>query len=253
MKQISILFLALALISCTNQNKNDKEIISELKDTIKTETAVDTNKVDSKNKVEVDFEKNKDLLNIILLLPKESFSSWGWELEDRKKWYNEIKTNNYYIDTDPQFFTQQYLEPHQAGFTIVDGSWSINIYKTTENSYIVITDDKVGDGNELNIYEVKSNKLKKFSDENTLFSNYKELLKNKNNQANCIEKFEELEDPIFTFDFSIKNKIEIESSWVITKEEYGDCFTANAILYNFNPKTKKFEIEKTYWKAKKQE
>lgn len=253
MKQITFLFLVVSLISCTNQSKNNEATIPEVKDTLQKEVVEKENATTTKKIVKVNFEKNKELLDIILLLPKESFSSWDWEIADRMKWYNEIKENNYYIDSDSQFFTQNYLEPNQAEFQIVDGSWSINIYKTNENSYIVITDDKVGDGNELHIYEFKSNQLKKYSDENTLFSNYKEQIKNKNNTTNCTEKFDELEGPIFVFDFSKENQIEIESSWFITKEEYADCFLANAIRYHFNPQTKKFDIEKAYWKAKKVE
>jgi len=62
-----------------------------------------------------------------------------------------------------------------------------------------------------------------------------------------------LNDPIFQFDFTNKNKVEIESSWYLTKDAYENCFVGNSIIYNFNPKTKKFEIEKIYWKAKKKE
>ncbi|SEP58632.1 type 2 periplasmic-binding domain-containing protein [Flavobacterium urocaniciphilum] len=250
MNQLSILLLTLISISCTNQTKKDSTNTAVLKDPIKKETVDKSEKTNPKNKVYVEFEKNKDLLDIILLLPKESFSSWEWNVEDRKKWYNEIKINNYYIDNDPLFFNQKYLEPYQAAFTIVDGSWSINLYKTFDNSYIVITCDVTGDGKELNFYEFKSNKLKKYSDEISMFSNFRELVKNKDNQNNCTEQFEEIEYPFFEYNFTNKNKIEIESSWYITKEEFGDCFNANAIIYNFNPQTKKFEIEKTYWKAK---
>ena len=114
------------------------------------------------------------------------------KLNDRIKWYNEIKKNNYYVDNNPDYFNKRYFEPNKAGFTIVDGFWSINIYKTVENSYIVITDDIVGDGNSLNFFEVKSNEIKKYLDEETIFSDFKEQLKKKENTVNCVEKFEEL-------------------------------------------------------------
>ena len=251
MKQLLVLFSVVTIISCNKQTQNEIATNSEVKDTIQTDSVKTEEKIASKNKIEVDFAKNKDLLDIILLLPDTAFSSWEWTLEDRIKWYNEIKMNNFYIDDEPNFFNQKYLEPNSAGFSIVDGSWSINIYKTAENSYIVITDDITGDGNALNFYEVKANKIKEYLNEKILFSDFRELLKMKNTRENCIEKFEELNDPIFEYDFTDENKIEIESSWYLLQKEYSNCLIGNAILYNFNPKTKKFDLEKIYWKEKK--
>ena len=83
-----------------------------------------------------------------------------------------------------------------------------------------------------------------------MFSDFKEQLKKTENCENCEEQFEEMNDPIFVFDLTRKNKVEIDGSWNLTKEKYENCLIGNAILYNFNPKTKKFEIEKKYWKPK---
>lgn len=246
MKQILFLLLTITVISCKNKTQVTVRTSSNLEDTIKVENL--------KNKISIDFKENKDLLDIVLLLPDSVFSSWEWKIEDRMKWYNEIKENDYYIDESPDYFNQKYFEPNRAGFSIVDGFWSINIYKTAENSYIVITDDIVGDGNFLCFYEVKSNRLKEYLDEKTIFSDFKTQLKKEEGNENCEEKFKELDDPIFEFDFSNKNKnkIEIGSSWYLTKENYEDCLIGNSIFYNFNSETKKFEIEKIYWKPKKE-
>lgn len=253
MKQHIFIILTLIFISCENKSQNSESLTSKLEDSLKVGNSEKTKNSNAANKIEVDYTKNKDLLDIILLLHDSAFSSWEWKLKDRIKWYNEIKENNFYIDDNPDYFNQTYFEPTKAGFKIVDGFWSINIYKTAENSYIVITDDIVGDGNSLNFFEVKSNKIKKYLDEKTIFSDFKEQLKKKENAENCVEKFEELNDPIFEFDFKSKNKVRIESSWYLTKENYENCLIGNAIIYNFNPETKKFEIEKIYWKPKKQE
>lgn len=252
-KRSLLLIFILTITSCKKQLLDETPVASEIKDTVK-KVVTENNKIlNSGNKVAVDFTKNKDLLDIILLLPENSFSSWGWKSEDRIKWYNEIKANNCYIDDDPNFFNQSYLEPSGAGFSIVDGFWSINIYKTSENSFVVVTDDRVGDGNALHFYEVKSNTLKECLNENLLLPDHKELLKKKDSDAKCDEKFEELNDPIFVYNFSGLNKIEIESSWYLTEESYNDCLIGNAIQYNFNPQSKKFEVAKIYWKPKQNE
>lgn len=252
MKQLLILLLTLTIISCKNKTQDTVSTTSKPKDTLKVEGLENSEKSNSKDKIEIEFEKNKDLLDIILLLPDSAFSSWEWKHEDRIKWYNEIRANNYYTIENPDIFNQKYFEPNRAGLSIVDGFWSINSYKTFENSYIVITNDIVGDGHSLNFYEVKSNVITKHLDEKTIFSDFKELLKKKNTE-NCEEKFEEMNEPIFEFDFTNKNNIEIESSWYLTKENYENCLIGNAIRYNFNPKSKKFEIEKIYWKQKAKE
>jgi len=164
-------------MSCKNVTKDIVLKTSKPNETIRNKYT--EKELNSKNKVEIDFEKNKDLLDIILLLPDNAFSSWDWKIDERIKRHNEIKTNNYYTDDNPDFFTQKYFEPSKAGFSIVDGFWSISIYKTTENTFIVITDDKVGYGNTLNFFEVKTNTIKEYLNEKLMFSDFKELLKQK--------------------------------------------------------------------------
>lgn len=253
MRKFLIVIFTLTILSCKNRAQNNNSTTSKSNDTIKVENSEDKKQSNSTNKVTVNFKQNEDLLNIILLLPDSAFSSWEWKLEERVRWYNEIKENNSYTDDNPDYFTQKYFSPNKAGFSIVDGFWSINIYKTLENSYIVITDDIVGDGHSLNFYEVKFEGIEKYLDEKIIFSDFKEMLKKKETDDNCEEKFEEMNDPIFEYDFSNKNKIEIESSWYLTKEDYDNCLIGNAIVYNFNPKNKRFEFEKVYWKPKKKQ
>ena len=179
MKQLIFIIFTLTILSCKNKTQNAVSTTSKLDDTLKLEKSENIQNPNSINKVAIDYKINKDLLDIILLIPDSAFSNWEWKLNDRIKWYNEIKENNFYIDDNPDYFNQTYFEPNKAGFTIVDGFWSINIYKTVENSYIVITNDIVGDGNSLNFFEVKSNKIKKYLDEKTIFLNLKEQLKKK--------------------------------------------------------------------------
>lgn len=205
---------------------------------------------DSGVKVPLDFSKNKDLLDIILLLPDSVFSSWEWKIDARKKWYNEIKANNFYIDNDPNFFTQRYFKPNFAEFSIVDGKWSVSLYQTSDNSFIVITDDIVGDGNDINIYEVKSNKIQRTIDMKTTFGDYVALIKQTSAKRDCAKLNDELNGPIFSFDFSDQAKVEIESSWYLLKDQYAECLKGNALFFNFNSDKKTFDLKNIYWKPK---
>lgn len=237
---LSLFALALLLLACDNNTASSKlgtqENVVNMPNTI------------HNTKIAIDFQQNKVLLDILLLLPDSAFDSWDWELSDRQRWYNEIKENNAYTDENPEFFNQLYFEPSKAKFSIVDGTWSINLYKANDNAYIVVTNDHVGDGNKLSIYEVQGGHIQNSFNEKTFISNFTKNIKKQDTNQNCNDTFNELNNPIYEFDFSNNDKIEIESSWYLTKEKYESCLNGNAVLFNFNPKTKKFDIEKIYWK-----
>jgi hypothetical protein len=74
MKKLLIILLTLTIISCKNKSQETISESSNQKDTIKTKPL--NNTPNSKPKIKVDFEKNKDLLDIILLLPNSAFESW---------------------------------------------------------------------------------------------------------------------------------------------------------------------------------
>ncbi|MCS4226396.1 hypothetical protein [Sphingobacterium sp. BIGb0165] len=250
---LAFIFILGACGHVTPRKTGDNSAGIPKKDSVKAGSKDRVGNTAIKDKVSINFTQHKTLLDLILLLPDDAFSSWEWKPEDRLKWYNEIKANNFYSDATSRFSKQKYFEPDRAGFMIVDGFWSINLYHAADGSTIVITDDHVGDGHTLNFYEVRSNKLKAYMDGESMLSGFRETLKKTDPVEPCSEKFEELEDPIFEYDFSKNDKIEIESSWYLAQESYGNCLNGNAIQYRFNPQTKKFDIEKIYWKPKQSE
>lgn len=262
MKKVIYLIVVLTILSCENKKQNSFSSNSNRKNVSTTEDTYVAENSDTSSaiiQVPIDYNKHKDLLDIILLIPDSAFTSWEWSLNDRIQWYNEIKDNDFYTDDDPDYFNLSYFDPNKAGFTIVDGFWSINIYKTAENSFVVITNDIAQGYNSLNFYEVKSNTIKKYLDEKTLFSDYIELLKKKENIENCHEIFKELDYPIFDIDLTSQNKVEIKAHyWDINsghliRKEYENCLNGNTIIYHFNPNTKLFDVEKIYWKSKEKE
>ncbi|MDL2313321.1 hypothetical protein LJC68_10650 [Bacteroidales bacterium OttesenSCG-928-B11] len=253
MRKIVVILTAILFLAVGCGNRQAKRTNNELVNEQNLEPVEGPVKLiaEGLNKVEVNYASNKELLDIILLLPDSAFSTWDWKIEDRKEWYNEIKTNNFWIDKDTMFFNQIYFKPNTACFQIVDGIWTVSKYRTSDNSFIVITNDIAGNGNEVNIFEAKDNELIKSMDFELLFGNYKDQIRLNDLPQECGEKLTDFEDPIFLFDFSDENKVEIESSWYLTKEKFKDCLNGNTILYKFNPKTKKFEIDRIYWKPKK--
>jgi len=208
---------------------------------------------ENQRKIDIDYASNKDLLNIVLLLP-DSVSPIGWKFEDRKEWYNEVKLNNFWITSDIDHINQWCLKPNRICFVIMEGDWNISLYKTSDNSFIVISHEQIASSNLINIFEVKNNEIIEKLSFECLFGDYIEQL-NINPSQECNEKFEKIEDSFifewFTFDFSDENIVEVSCSWPITKEKFENCLIGNSILYKFNPETKKFDIEKIYWKSNK--
>jgi hypothetical protein len=201
-------------------------------------------------KVLLDYSKNRDLLDMIALLPDSVFSKREWKTEDRKKWYNEIKENNFYTDHIPTSFNQIYFKPNSAKFSVIDGYWTVSLYRTSANSFILLTDVLLEKVHDICIYEVKDHEIQRAADMKTVFGDYLALIKRADSKKDCSKEYEELYSPIFSFNFSDKTKAEIKSSWYLLKEIYADCLKGNTLFYEFNPDTKIFDLKKIYWTPK---
>ena len=92
---LSLFALALLLLACDNNTASSK--LGTLENVVNTPNTIHN------TKIAIDFQQNKVLLDILLLLPDSAFDSWEWELSDRQRWYNEIKENNAYTDENPEF------------------------------------------------------------------------------------------------------------------------------------------------------
>jgi hypothetical protein len=213
--------------------------------------------------IEVNYELNKEILEIFLHLPDSIAGKW-WQfndIEERRKWYDEIKSNNFLINIYPTVFRETcreiYFKPNSARFQNGDVFFTISLYKTLDNSFIVIThhdmmsSDAVG---LLHAYEVKENIFieKCFF---SLFGDWLELLKIENihRPLGCDDKgldefLEELNRWYAIFDFSHENIVEICNPWNQLRERFENCLKGNTIVYRFNPTIKKFDIDKIYWK-----
>jgi len=202
-------------------------------------------------KIEIDYASNRNLLSAVLLFPDSMFPLGGWKLECKKEWYNEVKSNNFWIAKDSHFFNQWCLNPSSICFSIIDGSWVVSLYETTDNSFIVFSHEIIGDGNYINIVETRENEIVEILSFESLFGNFSEQIKQSNFSQECTQKLIDIEFEhyfwLFDFFFSGEQTAKISSAWFVAKDEFKDCLKGNTVLYKFNPETKKFEIEKIYW------
>jgi ribosomal 50S subunit-recycling heat shock protein len=250
MNKFYISFLIL-FISCSN--KTETSALKENNDSLKTEVksqesnqkvqSADTVKI--ADTIRINYKENKEILEILKLLPNKSMGSWEWPKSERDEMIKSISKNNYYIDTTPNYNNIKYIKTNTIGIQVVDGFWTMSIYKIALNNYIVITDDLVGDGNDLISFEYKNGNLTEI-EFNSLFDGLQKNLLKDADEKDCAEL---LEDDLLTFSYDFKEKQNITiNSWLLNKDENENCFKGNTLNYKLIPELKRFTLESIIWK-----
>ena len=244
MKGILLLVIGFLLVTCSNSEKEKMENESSFDILEKTFKKGDT--------VRIDYASNQMKLRILPLLPDSCFSAWEWPLTEREQLTNSVRKYGYFIDSVRGYCDIMKVKNNYLRVQVVDGGWEYAIYRIRKDNYTVVTNDIVGDGNQINIYEYKDGRLTFGQTPTDAFGMLMRTLQKDSLSGSCQESLNVLkEEPIFRYDFSQLNKAEIEASWVLTKEEFGTCLKGNALTYKFNPETKSFDLVRIYWKTKK--
>lgn len=237
MKKIILSLLVLSLISCkNNEEKSDSKISNEkVHDSTKVQTENDD--IKKPNTLKISYSEHKNLLDILTILPDSTMGSWGWDKKDRIEFVKQIQQNNYTTGSPEHFSKISLTQPNTIGIQVVDGYWILSIYKVKTNNYIVITDDIVGDGNDLMAFEYLNGELKYIAFKN-LFDHFLTTLVINQNNEKCMGFFEDNYIG-FEYDFIGTKKIQISNS---SLEESKSCFKGNTLNYEFNPAIKKFNL-----------
>ena len=143
----------------------------------------------------------------------------------------------------------KYVKPNTIGIQVVDGFWTLSIYEFDKNDFFIITNDIVGDGNDIQTFNLIKEKLTPIKMINWFSEfDYKLLL---NESTNCIELLEE-NQLTYNYDFNDKNIITI-SSWLMNETENANCLKGNSVKYKLNKENRIFDIVDVYWKSDKTE
>lgn len=241
-----LLIFSIAFFSCKSKGDSDTKTNKAGNNaTVVSDTANPTDeKVIYADTIAIDYLKNKKLLDILKSLPESTMSTWTWSRPEREKTVAFIEKNNFIVDTTEMYNTIKYVEPNTIGIQVVDGFWTLSLYKFDENDFFVVTNDMTGDGNDIQTFNYKDNKLTPTKMTNWFREFYVELLLSHSDE--CINLFEENE-LTFAYDFSNEHTIEI-SSILLNKNEHADCFKGNSITYRLNTSKKTFEVARIYWK-----
>ncbi|WEK18258.1 MAG: hypothetical protein P0Y49_15815 [Candidatus Pedobacter colombiensis] len=200
--------------------------------------------------IKIDYQKNKEILDILPLLPDSAMATWEWKKEEREGMVRSLADNNQFADTTENFNTITKLTPNYFETSVVDGYWTASLYKVSENHYIVITNDVQGDGYKINAFEVKDQQITALSLDNLIGANPGNLLL-KNNSEKCKSVISEEEMGMFTYNLSNPNLISI-SCYYLTKKANSDCFKGNEVILKFNKNLKRFDFIKVDWRNFKQ-
>jgi hypothetical protein len=254
MKYYINLLIFLIFLSCQNSSKTEKETKEknevDFSQIMKKSPNLNPKQINPKDidTIYIDYLANIKKLEILTLLPDSCFDSWKWAKEERKIFEKSIKTTGYYIDSTPFYNTVDKAKNNYFGTHVVDGYWEFAIFNSNE-SYIVIVNDKVGDGDVIFVYEYKNKELKDITKNFLNILSPENYLKNKTNSLNCLGELEEDFKVLFEYNFENINKVEIDGSWSINEKEHSKCLDGNYIALTFDKNTKTFK-EQIKWKKK---
>lgn len=236
MKSYIAIALVLLLFSCSQKENSAQKISS---DTI-VKADKTGNPKENHKKIVVDFDENKLILEILAKLPDSVFSSWEWTKKDRGDMVQSIRKKGFYIDKDNFYNNIQTLNPHYLLTQVVDGSWNLWLSKISDNSYLVITDDVVNDGDEIYFFEYKNKELNAL-ERQLYFNEFIDAIKSQSKNNECQNLVAE-NLQLLDFDFSKENIITINVDF-LTDEKDKKCFNKTNFAFGFNSKTKSFTLE----------
>lgn len=239
-KLTSILIIFLVLNSCKKNERvlkaDEIKNVDKLKNP-KKETDIVENSSKYRDTLEINYLGHKNLLEILKILPDSTMASWGWKASDRVNFVDFIEKNNFTIDSTEQYQNIKIIKPNTIGIQIVDGYWTLSIYKVNPNNYIVITDDIVGGGNDIKTFEFINGKL--ISKKINFFKRYlSQILKE---DSKCLELLED-NNLFFEYNFEDESKIIIKN--LILSDEDKNCFKGNILHYKLNLKSQNFDLIK---------
>lgn len=198
----------------------------------------------------IKYGEHKNLLDILILLPDYTMDSWGWSKEERIEFVKFIKENNYSLGSPEHFSGISLIGPNTLGIQVVDGYWTLAIYKIKKNNYIVITDDRVGDGNDLHSFEYDNEKLTEVKFESLFDDLYMSNLLIDQMNSECRELLDDNQIG-FEFDFRSTTKLKISNSYNLKEQRDRNCLKGNTLNYEFNPSKRKFDLVEIKWEKTK--
>jgi hypothetical protein len=176
----------------------------------------------------IDYNKNKELLQILCLLPDSSMASWRWKAGERRDFVDSIKENGFIVDTSKNVLNLRKITPHYFDYQVVDGTWKLATYARKNHEKLVITDD-VTQGHDIHVFSYDGKTL--CAHRNFMQLILRQLLVDTANveYAKLIDE----EFPQYEYDFSKEGELTVFMS-SYGKPNYGKCFKGNKATFEIN-------------------
>jgi hypothetical protein len=236
MKNIFRLILIVTFISCQDEPKESKEIVKRENKVSDDNPELESTKFDT---IHLDYSKHSALLTTLTIVPDSAMSSWEWLKHQRIKFMKSFQYNGFFVDSTPNFNDIIEITPNRLKTQVVDGTWTLAIYKTDQNKKIIITNDIVSGGNEIMAFYSEEEKLRPTKFEKLVPELHKSFIRQNDTTCNKIL----LENNPFTFanyDFEV-NEIIVKISYY---GDYNDCLKSKTRKFLFNSEKGIFEARK---------
>lgn len=237
---LSILLITTCISSC-NQKDQKASKSSELDSAINKVNP--TAKPAYSDTVRINYTQNKIILDVLPLIPDSVFKTWEWSKAERNGMLAMLKAKNYFIDTTRDYNTIKTITPDFFETVVVDGNFSLAGYIVSNDDYIFISKNQVGDGSTLAAYEYAGGRLSELRLDYLLGVYFNYFLINTQDET-CRQSLQEVW-PILDYNFGKKNEIIIRA--LLDKMQVGTCLTGNVLRLKFNPAFGRFDLEKIEW------
>lgn len=248
MKKLITLLFAIAFLfqSCGNDRLERAKEEAQQTTKVAEKDSIDFGtSVKNRDTLKIKYLEHKNLLNILTKLPTHTMESWKWSEGERIKFVKFIQENDFAFSSSPHFSKFSLIGANTIGIQVVDGYWTLAIYKIKTNNYIVITDDRVGDGNDLHAFEYKDGKLHEINFENLFDKSffYNLMIYDEGEVEDVLEETM----PWFDYDFTSTTNLIISNPHNLKEDELKNSLKGNTMNYKFNPLEKKFDLIAISW------
>jgi hypothetical protein len=245
-----VILLSFCFFSCSNE-KPEKQTYSV--DSVSSEEIAISNEKQFSDTVWIKNKEEQFLLKVLTMLPDSAMgTSWKWSIQERKQIVDEGIKRGYLINDSECCHRKKIKSKHNFFISVVDGSWEMSLFKISEGDFIILADERVGDGDGLYAFELNGDNLTSLPISEiipqTIRLFYKSPLSTSDEEE--ISFYEERGNESVFLEYSfLQDKIVV--SQYLGKDDvqktHNKVYNGNRLNLNFNERTKRFDVGKIYW------
>lgn len=243
-------FISVNIFSCSSHKQQEQTVIVN---TLNIGKNVISNEKSFSDTVWIKNKEEQFLLKVLTILPDSAMgTSWKWSMQERKQMVDEGIKRGYLINNSECCHRKKIKSKYNFFISVVDGSWEMSLFKINKGNFIILADERVGDGDGLYAFKLNGDNLTSLPISDIipqairLF--YKSPLSTSDEEE--ISSYEKRGDESVFLEYSfLQDKILI-STYLgkgNVQKIHSKVYNGNRLDLNFNKGTKRFDIGKIYW------